>query len=73
MKKKILFFGNCQPGAIMSCLNLNKSYVTHYEACYTSTINKKEFTTLIKEQDIIITQPIAVSYTHLTLPTKRIV
>ena len=62
MAKRILFFGNCQPAAIMRCLNLNKSYITHYEACHLSTLNKKEFTTLIKEQDIIITQPIAQNY-----------
>lgn len=65
MVKKILFFGNCQPDGIMKCLNLNKSYVTHYEPCYKSTLNKKEFTTLIKEQDIIITQPIAQNYRNL--------
>ena len=32
MVTKILFFGNCQPNAIMTCLNLDKSYITHYEA-----------------------------------------
>jgi len=63
--KKILFFGNCQPQALMKCLNLNKLYITHYEACHLSTLNKKEFTTLIKEHDIIITQPIAKNYRKL--------
>jgi hypothetical protein len=65
MVTKILFFGNCQSGAIMKCLNLNKSYVTHYEPCFLSTLNKKEFTTLIHKQDIIITQPITKQYRNL--------
>ena len=74
MVTKILFFGNCQTGAIRRCLNLNKSYFTHYEACYKSTLNKKEFTTLIKEQDIIITQPIIQNYRNLDyLNTKYII
>ena len=65
MVKKILFFGNCQSRAIRDCLNLNKSYITHIEACHLSTLNKIEFTTLIKEQDIIITQSIAQNYRNL--------
>jgi hypothetical protein len=65
MVKKVLFFGNCQPEAIMKCLNLNKSYITYYEGCHLSTLNKKEFTTLIKEQDIIITQHISSNYRNL--------
>lgn len=65
MVTKILFFGNCQPPAIMKCLNLNKSYITHYESCYLSTLNKKEFTKLIKEYDVIITQPIKKNYRNL--------
>lgn len=65
MVKKILFFGNCQPLAIMTCLNLDESYITHYLPCHISTINKEEFRTLIKEQDIIITQPISDNYRDL--------
>mgnify|MGYP006139219085 CR=1 FL=1 len=65
MKKKVLFFGNCQPAAIMNCLNLNETYVTHYEACHSSTLNKREFTTLINKHDIIITQPISKNYRNL--------
>ena len=65
MVTKILFFGNCQTGAVMDCLNLNNSYITHYEACYLSKLSKKKFTTLIKEQDIIITQPLAKNYRNL--------
>ena len=74
MVTKVLFFGNCQPEAIMKCLNLNKSYITHYEACFLSTLNKKEFTTLLKEPDIIITQPIDDEYRNLDyLNTKYII
>lgn len=65
MIKKILFFGNCQPRAIMKCLNLDKSYITQYVSCFKTTLNKKQFTTLIKGQDIIVTQPIAKNYRNL--------
>jgi len=65
MVKKILFFGNCQTGQIMKCLNLNESYITYYEQCHLSTLNKKEFTTLINKQDIIITQPIEKNYKNV--------
>ena len=65
MATKILFFGNCQLYAVMKCLNLNKSYITHYEACYLSTLNKENFTTLINKYDIIITQPISKNYRNL--------
>lgn len=74
MVKKILFFGNCQTGAVLKCLNLNKSYITRHEICWLLTLNKKEFTTLIKEQDIIITQPIEENYKNLDyLNTKYII
>ena len=65
MVKKILFFGNCHTGQIMKCLNLNESYITYYEQCHLSTLNKKEFTTLINKQDIIITQPIEKNYKNV--------
>jgi len=65
MSKSILFFGNCQPGAIMECLNLDSSYITHCEYCHMSTLNKMEFTKLIKKYDIIITQPIDNNYRNV--------
>ena len=75
MKKKNIVFGKyCQSGAILRCLNLNKSYSTRHEICHLTTISKKEFTTLIKEQDIIITQPIQENYRDLDyLNTKYII
>ena len=65
MKKKILFFGNCQTGAIINILNLNDSFTINNIVCYKTNINKKKFTSLIKNQDIIVTQPIAKNYRNL--------
>lgn len=66
MVEKILFFGNCQAAAIMKCLNLKvENYITHYEPCHLSELSNEQFTKMIKEQDIIITQPIAQNYRNL--------
>ena len=65
MTKRILFFGNCQPYALLTCLNLDSSYITHYECCYNTTLNKMEFTKLINKHDIIITQPIDKNYRNI--------
>lgn len=65
MKKKILFFGNCQTGAIINVLNLNDSFTINHIVCHKTNINKKKFTSLIKNQDIIVTQHIAKNYRNL--------
>jgi len=61
--KTVLFFGNCQTGAVKSVLNLNlKKYKIYTVPCYTKILNKTYFTNLIHKSDIIITQHISDNY-----------
>ena len=59
----VLFYGNCQIGAIKSILNLpkNKYNCTHLE-CYLTNIDKKKFKNIIENSNIIITQTISDNY-----------
>jgi hypothetical protein len=61
--KTVLFYGNCQATAVLFTLNLPKtSYIVHNIPCWTTDQNKDSFTAIIKNCDIIITQPINDNY-----------
>lgn len=53
----ILFYGNCQLYCIMKTLNLQNFLEKRIE-CFSTNLDETEFTNIIKEQDIIICQPI---------------
>ena len=59
----IFFFGNCQSGAILNLLNLDKNkYSISNEVCFATKISQHDFLNIIKKSDIIITQPIKDNY-----------
>jgi hypothetical protein len=63
MKTKILFYGNCQAEAICKTLNLDSNkYETRLIKCYEDNIIQQSFTDILKNMDIIITQPISDNY-----------
>ena len=71
---KVLLFGNCQLWAIKETLKFNSSVSVTYIACYSTDIISTEFTTLIQDSDIIITQPIKNEYRGSTyLSTSYII
>jgi len=58
----IFFYGNCQTSAVLNTLSLPNNYnVTHIE-CWKEHIDRDNFTNIIKNSDIIITQPINDNY-----------
>jgi len=59
---KILIYANCQGGAIKETLGLHNQSECTYIPCHDTDIISEEFTKLIKESDIIITQPIKDDY-----------
>lgn len=59
--KHILFYGNCQTNSIKSKLNLSNC-IKHGVVCWETNISKDEFTSLIKQSDVIVTQPIGDNY-----------
>jgi hypothetical protein len=63
MTKNILFYGNCQVYSVLKTLNLSQQHykIFHVE-CFSTTINKQDFTNIISNCDIIITQPINDNY-----------
>jgi hypothetical protein len=74
---KIIFYGNCQTFAIKQILNLNDTIDTidtNHISCHNTKLNKDEFTDIIKDCDIIITQPLKDNYRDLDyLSTKYII
>ena len=56
---KYLFYGNCQTRALQKLMNLEFS---RYVACYESEITDNEFTDIILDSDVIITQHINQNY-----------
>lgn len=61
--KTIFFFGNCQLGAIKHKLNLDSNdYKIYHEVCHKTKINKIDFTNIINQSNIIITQNITDGY-----------
>ena len=71
----ILFYGNCQLYCIMKTLNLNlQNFVGNRIECFSTDLDESEFTNIIKEQDIIICQPIWDNYRDKPyLSTKSII
>ena len=55
----ILFYGNCQPNALRSILNMSKH---DYICCHNTDITEHEFIPKLCKYDIIITQPLADNY-----------
>lgn len=61
----ILFYGNCQSYAILKTLNLSHKYnITHIQ-CWKEHIDRDYFNDIIKNSDIIITQPINDNYKNV--------
>lgn len=61
--KNILFYGNCQTGAVCNTLRLSSdNYKIFNIPCFSITLNKSEFTDIINKCDIIVTQPINDNY-----------
>jgi hypothetical protein len=61
--KHILFYGNCQPGAVMNTLNIdNNKYYTKYIKCWETILDEQSFLKYVLESDIIITQNINDGY-----------
>ena len=58
---KILFYGNCQLHCIMKTLNL-QNFLENRIECFSTNLDETEFTNVIKQQDIIICQPIWDNY-----------
>jgi len=58
----ILFYGNCQIGAVLKTLNLPNIYNIIHIPCWNEEINKDYFINQIKKCNIIITQPINDNY-----------
>ena len=72
--KRILFYGNCQTNAIKETLCLDSTYYIYNIQCWTTNINKEEFTNIIKKCNVIITQPINDNYRNLDyLSTQYII
>ena len=66
MPTSILFYGNCQLGALRQVLNLDPAlFTTNYIPCCSTNIDKSSFTNLIKTSNIIVTQPIRPNYRKL--------
>jgi hypothetical protein len=69
----ILFYGNCQLGALKKITNI-EGYVSTYICCYNTKLTCEEFLDLIQVSDIIITQPIGENYKSKEyLSTKYII
>jgi hypothetical protein len=63
IKTTVLFYGNCQTEAIKSVINLNKNEFNYYTViCFSTVLTNEEFDVIIKQCDIIITQPIVNNY-----------
>jgi hypothetical protein len=61
--KNVLFYGNCQLGKIMDIMCLPPAYFNvTYIPCFTTSLSDLEFDYILKQSDIIITQPIHDNY-----------
>ena len=66
-RMKILIYANCQGWAIKDTLGIDpRMHTTTYIPCYDTDIIHADFTKLVKESDIIITQPIRDNYREKT-------
>jgi hypothetical protein len=59
--KKVFFYGNCQVASINTILSVNKELKQSLLPCW-QDFTKEEFLNLIKNSDVIITQPIKKNY-----------
>ena len=67
---RILLYGNCQVQALIGILNFKQkkrfegkqNFYYLYISCFDTNLNKEEFKNIIKNYDIIITQPIKDDY-----------
>lgn len=62
---RILFYGNCQTFVLQQVLNIQLPHITRNIECFSTNISHKEFDIIIKNSDIIITQPISSNYRNL--------
>jgi hypothetical protein len=64
----VLFYGNCQLGSIKDFILFDKNNynvnITYIE-CFSTTLSDSEFDSVIKNNDIIITQPICDNYRNM--------
>ena len=61
--KNVLFYGNCQIGNIKDVLNLPSSqFNLTFISCFSTLLSDVEFDTILKQSDIVITQPIHDNY-----------
>jgi len=61
--KTILFYGNCQLEKLKDVLNLSQDeFNVCYVPCFTTSYTDLEFDYILKQSDIIITQPICDNY-----------
>ena len=67
---RILLYGNCQVQALIGILSFKQkkrlegkqNFYYLYIPCFNTNLNKEEFKNIIKDYDIIITQPIKDDY-----------
>jgi hypothetical protein len=55
---RILFFGNCQTEAVKDILNLDSTFQQTQILVYSTELSMEQIDKIIKEADVIITQPI---------------
>lgn len=61
--KNILFYGNCQLGNIKDIMCLPSGYFNvTYIPCFTTSLTDLEFDSILKQSDIVVTQPIHDNY-----------
>jgi hypothetical protein len=62
----ILFYGNCQLNAICQTLNLDTSRFNIFNiSCCNTSITKKDFTTILNQCDLVVTQSIKEHYRNV--------
>jgi len=61
--KNILFYGNCQLECIKNTMNLPSTMCTNtFIPCFSTLLSEIEFDDILKQSDIVITQPICDNY-----------
>lgn len=60
--KNILFYGNCQISIVDLIRDSLKEYNIKFLPCWNSSIEREEFLNIVRESDIIITQPVKNNY-----------
>lgn len=62
MIQNVLFYGNCQTCALKDVIIFSNQYRVISVSCFLNNLDKNNFTSIIKNSDIIITQPISDNY-----------